>query len=139
MKKILFFAISFALSTQTAYSETGSNSNIDCSIQVDSQGIYECAKKKAKIADKILNEEYRNLKRRISSNYRGEPKLKKDTLKTLANSQNTWIKLRDSNCSLESIEIEKGTQAFETTNNNCIADESQKRTLYLKKLQPVLQ
>ena len=138
MRKNPLYAIIFALITQTAYSENGDNANIDCSIQDNSQVIYECTKRKAESADKILNEAYRGLKKRIAFNYGNELKIKEEVLTNLTNSQKIWIKLRDSNCSLESIEIEKGTQAFETTKNNCLADESQRRTQYLKTLQPIL-
>lgn len=135
MKKILFILILLA---KPAYSQVASDS-IECSTQDNSQKVYECAKENAQNADNALNKEYSDLRKRISLNYKSEPQLKEELLAILNKSQTNWIKLRDSNCRLESFEIEAGTQAFETTVNNCIADESQKRTQYLEKIQPSLQ
>ncbi|WP_158295281.1 lysozyme inhibitor LprI family protein [Pseudomonas rhizoryzae] len=135
MKKILFL---LTLLAKPAYSQIASES-IACSTQDNSQKVYECAKENAQNSDNALNKEYSDLKRRIALNYESEPQLKEEFLAILNKSQINWIKLRDSNCRLESFEIETGTQAFETTVNNCIADESTKRTQYLKKIQPTLQ
>lgn len=53
-------------------------------------------------------------------------------------SQRAWLKLRDTNCTLEAFEVEVGQPAYVTTVNNCIARMSLERSIYLDKTLPDL-
>jgi uncharacterized protein YecT (DUF1311 family) len=101
---------------------------------VDSQGVYECSKKKSKEADLDLNNAYRELNDKVSMDYKADPLLGDQLKSHIKKSQRAWIVLRDENCAIESFVTPSGTQAFKTTMNYCIARESILRTTYIRGL-----
>ncbi|WP_166365223.1 lysozyme inhibitor LprI family protein [Pseudomonas akapageensis] len=101
---------------------------------LDSQDIYDCSKLRIEAADKELNSTYKDLNSRVSTEYRADAPLGEKLKEHIKTSQIAWIKLRDSNCAVESFVISRETQAFETTKNNCLARETIGRTHYLKNL-----
>ncbi|VVO35548.1 lysozyme inhibitor LprI family protein [Pseudomonas fluorescens] len=101
---------------------------------VDSQGVYECSKKKSKEADLELNNAYRELNDKVSVDYKADPLLGDELKSHIKKSQRAWIVLRDENCAIESFVTPSGTQAFETSMNYCIARESILRVRYLRGL-----
>lgn len=106
-----------------------------CSLDsLDGQGVYECSKKKSKDADMALNEAYRELNEKVSADYKVDPILGHKLESHIKKSQRAWLLLRDENCAIESFVTPSGTQAFETTVNNCIARESYLRANYLRGL-----
>ncbi|ARU90465.1 lysozyme inhibitor LprI family protein [Pseudomonas sp. M30-35] len=110
-------------------------STIDlCNNIASSQQIYDCSKLERLTADKQLNTTYQNLISNINYQYKNDLKLKNELIQNIKTSQRIWIKLRDSDCGLESFEIEPGTQAYETTINKCVSRLSELRSEYLRSL-----
>jgi uncharacterized protein YecT (DUF1311 family) len=101
-----------------------------------SQQIFECSKKAQALADLNLNEQYQKLLQRIKNQYTADKKTGDDYIQKIKQSQRAWISLRDTNCAIEIHEIEIGTQASETTKNNCLARESLQRIDFINKISP---
>lgn len=103
-------------------------------IGTDSQGIYECSKRKNTDADIQLNSTYKALNNKIDTEYKIDPMLGASLKEHIKKSQRAWIILRNENCAIESFMVDPGTQAFETTKNFCMARQSIERIHYLNDL-----
>ncbi len=123
----------FALSFLLLFSSV-SWAERDCTNPSESQQILECAKAKTKINEATLNETYRALVKAIESSCPASSSYCSETKKLLITSQRLWIQLRQSDCALETQQIEAGTAAFETTESLCMSDKAKERTDYLKHL-----
>lgn len=110
--------------------------NSSCSEITTSQQVFECSVLSKSRADEKLNKNYRNLIERVRSQYKPNQALSTEYISKIKYSQRTWIKLRDANCILEAFEIETGSQAYETTLNNCITRMSYERSEYLENIAP---
>lgn len=136
------FLIKTSLSTALLFATLACHANqieieIDQCVKItNNQQIFECSQINKINADKNLNDQYKKLLGRVKNQYRSDQKIGKDLTDKIKKSQRAWIILRDSNCEVESHEIEVGTPAYEVTNNNCISRESIQRTEYLKKIAP---
>jgi uncharacterized protein YecT (DUF1311 family) len=103
----------------------------NCRVISSSAQVDQCAETARKDADAKLNASYKKLMARF------EPQQKRDTEQGKAfmaiarDSQRAWIKLRDTTCPLEAMDIEPGTAAHATTINNCITRMSLERAVYL--------
>lgn len=104
-----------------------------CGLVSTSQGIYECSKAARMAADNALNSEYRRVLRAILKAYQGNH-LGMELVGQVKEAQLAWIRLRDSDCAVESYIAERGTQAYETTFNNCIARMTRECTSYLSRV-----
>jgi len=129
-KKIITLASLLAISSIAAAKDKPDN----CNTTNISQAIFECSQFRLSESDKKLNENYKSINDQITRTYKENPKLGEDLKSKTKRSQLTWLKLREENCAIESFIIETGTQAFETTKNNCIARENEERSSYLFKL-----
>ena len=109
-----------------------------CKEIVSSQHVFECSAYEKGRADKALNDQYRSLLKRVGSQYKSNQTLRDEYIQKIKESQRLWIKLRDADCALETFQIEIGTQAYETTLNNCIARMSDERSKYLEHITPDL-
>ena len=109
-----------------------------CKEVVDSQKVFDCSVYEKARADKELNNLYRNLLERVSSQYKSNRMLGDDYIQRIKSSQRLWIKLRDADCTLEAFQIEAGTLAYETTMNYCVVRMSDKRSRYLERIAPNL-
>ncbi|MFC0667511.1 lysozyme inhibitor LprI family protein [Azotobacter chroococcum] len=135
MKKIsCFLATSFLVFSLPIYAEQQENNS--CERVSSSQQIFECSNIERKKADQLLNNVYHELITRIIKQYKSAPELKDAYTQKIKESQRLWIKLRDADCTLETFEIEAGTQAYETTFNKCVARSSIERATYLRKISP---
>jgi uncharacterized protein YecT (DUF1311 family) len=118
----------------------GSGINGDkCENIRDSLGVFECSKDKKEYADNSLHENYSLLVARIKSQFERDQPLGEKYLLVVKKSQLAWIDLRNSNCALETFEIEHGSQVYEVVVNNCVARMSEERTDYLSDISPGLQ
>lgn len=95
-----------------------------------------CAEIAMKAADSRLNTRYHELMARLETQYQRDPELGAKYAAKVKESQRAWIKLRDTNCSVEAFEIETGKPAYVTAVNNCITRMSQERSEYLSKIAP---
>jgi len=127
---VLFVSLLLPLSVAAAQFDCA---NISTSPQVDI-----CAKQAKESADSNLNVSYQKLIKRVASQYRVDTALRDDYMQKLKESQRAWLKLRDTNCTLEAFEVEVGQPAYVTTVNNCIARMSLERSIYLDKTLPDL-
>ena len=84
-----------------------------------------CATQEYQVADKKLNQVYRQLQSRLSGKQQ----------QRMTNAQLSWIKFRDANCDYERGQFEGGTMAG-PIGNNCLAGMTEKRT---KELEEYLQ
>jgi len=107
---------------------------MDCTNPNESQQVLECAKAKARISEVTLNETYRALVKAIESSCPDGSSYCSETKKQLVTSQRLWIQLRQSDCALETHQIEAGTAAFETAESLCLSHRAKERTDYLKHL-----
>lgn len=109
---------------------------IPCKSAENSQAFFECSENYKKDSDASLNISYKNLEKRIATQYTKAPDLKASLTKKLEDSQKTWTILRDSECEIEAFIIETGTLAYETAINTCNAERSTTRIQYLDSLFP---
>ncbi|WP_191486488.1 lysozyme inhibitor LprI family protein [Pseudomonas sp. FEN] len=114
----------------------GNTHALDCTNITVSAQIDICANVEKESADKKLNESYKKLITRIKEQYSPSPETGDRYLSKLKNSQRAWLALRDSNCELESFLADPSSPAHETLINNCITKMSQKRSIYLDRIQP---
>lgn len=129
-------AISLLIASTTSYATDPESSS--CKSLESSQQVFECSIYEKTKADKDLNNQYRSLLERVSSQYKSNRALSKEYIQRIKHSQRLWIKLRDANCALETYQIETGTQAYEATLNYCIARISGERSRYLERIAPNL-
>lgn len=107
-----------------------------CKTTENSQAFFECSENYKKDSDASLKTSYKNLEKRIATQYTKAPDLKASLTKKLEDSQKTWTILRDSECEIEAFIIETGTLAYETAINTCNAERSTTRIQYLDSLFP---
>jgi uncharacterized protein YecT (DUF1311 family) len=98
-----------------------------------SQQVDECAKISRDAADKSLNDSYAALVLRAKDQYRVDEVLEKKYLAILLSSQRAWIKLRDTNCELDSFLADAQSPVHETLINACVATMSQERSQYIER------
>jgi uncharacterized protein YecT (DUF1311 family) len=106
-----------------------------CLENASSAQIAKCAEVEMKKADAELNESYKAVIERASSRYifqyQSQPEINKAFLEKLKDSQRAWIKLRDTNCSLEGFENEWDKVSYAADMNRCVARMSLERAKYL--------
>ncbi|PTT32802.1 lysozyme inhibitor LprI family protein [Pseudomonas sp. HMWF021] len=117
---------------------SGAAAQPDCANISTSQQVDVCAKHAKESADAKLNSSYKDLIKRVGSQYQADANLHDEFMKKLKESQRAWLKLRDTNCALEAFEVEVGQPAYVTTVNNCVARMSLDRSVYLDKTLPDL-
>ncbi|MFC0225024.1 lysozyme inhibitor LprI family protein [Serratia aquatilis] len=94
----------------------------------NSNQVYLCSKEKRSSADSKLNAKYELLISEIKSAYSSHSDLRDAYLNKIKTSQRAWIKFRDSNCEVYAFQIDKVSQVYETTINQCVVEMSDKRT-----------
>lgn len=111
-----------------------------CAENTSEEQSAQCAQVEMKIADAKLNESYKAVIDRAESRYifqyQSQPELNKVFLGKLKDSQRAWIKLRDTNCSLEGFENEWDKVLYTANLNKCIARMSLDRAKYLDAIIP---
>ncbi len=138
MKHLNSLTAAAALLVASIVGYAADRSSSFCREIVSSQQVFECATFEKERADKALNDQYRSLLKRVSSQYKSNKTLNDEYTHKIKESQRLWIKLRDADCALETFQIEIGTQAYEATLNNCIARMSDERSAYLEHIAPNL-
>ncbi|MEE4465458.1 lysozyme inhibitor LprI family protein, partial [Azotobacter chroococcum] len=123
MKKFSYFlAVNFLAFSLPI--NAGQQENNFCERVSSSQQIFECSIIEREKADQLLNNVYHELMKRIVRQYKTDSELKDAYTQKIKESQRLWLRLRDADCTLETFEIEAGTQAYETTFNKCVARSS---------------
>ena len=121
MKKLIFTLT--LVSAAPLLSSNGFGNEIDCENADTQFEMNYCAAEDYTLADKTLNETYRNLYASIND------KLRRDLLKT---SQLKWIKFRDSYCEFEADYYGRGGTIYNTILYGCLSSLTKAQTKKLK-------
>ncbi len=103
-----------------------------CNHAVSDGEISSCFKSAKQAAEKTLNEEYLEAKKRIDAEYSASPTDLRNYTSTLTESQRGWLKYRDGQCNLESFIAEKGSITHDTLTDKCVARIDLERVEQLK-------
>ncbi|PWB31087.1 hypothetical protein DCO48_18130 [Pseudomonas sp. SDI] len=94
---------------------------------------YDCAVDNRKTAERELSASFDDLLSQVGDKYKGEPAKLNELKKRLTDAENLWKQLRDADCKVETFDQKPG-KAFDTAQNNCIAQRSDDRSEYLQSL-----
>lgn len=100
---------------------------LECNKIQSSDQVYLCSKQSMEISDNKLNQEYRNLLKKVRVQYSSHEELKNEFINKIKESQRSWVDFRDKNCEVLSYQIDVGTQAYETSMNFCKDKMTQER------------
>ncbi|EBH9038137.1 Uncharacterized protein conserved in bacteria [Salmonella enterica subsp. indica] len=100
-------------------------------IQLSDQ-IFLCSKRTFEHNDDKLNEIYKSILSTIRKEYAPDPDMGSEFVQKIKLSQRAWINFRDANCTVFSFQIDKESQAFETSMYSCKNDMTLKRIEELK-------
>ncbi|WP_241640622.1 lysozyme inhibitor LprI family protein [Rosenbergiella epipactidis] len=106
----------------------------DCNNATSDAEINACYKASKADAEKQLNLEYGNAKKRIDAEYSASPADLQSYTTTLIDTQRGWLKYRDGQCNLESFMAEKGTITHDTLTDKCVARIDLERVAQLKSI-----
>ena len=117
--KILTVSVGIVLAlaslTLASHAQDRPDAPTDCEKATTQRDMTLCAQRRAESADKKLNNAYQILQRRLAEAVRQgsttEINLAKQRYQQLINSENAWIKYRDTTCEYESSSFEGGTLA----------------------------
>lgn len=126
MKKILFVTIFITLS---------SHATVSCNDIKVSDQVFLCSKQSLAQSDESLNDTYKKLLSKINTEYSSHEQLKTEYINKIKSSQRAWINFRDKNCETLSFQIEPGTQAYDTSINDCKNKMTQERIQDLVSIQ----
>lgn len=100
-------------------------------IQVSDQVFY-CAKEAFTNHDAEMNKTYKALLADIKNRYASEPGTGAEIIEKIKISQRAWIHFRDANCPVYILDVETGSQVYETSIYDCESEMTIKRTDELK-------
>lgn len=126
MKKIVLLAMVASLYQVSAFAKD------DCNNATSDAEINACYKVSKADAEKQLNQEYGNAKKRIDAEYSSSPADLHSYTSILTESQRGWLKYRDGQCNLESYIAEKGSVTHDTLMDKCVARIDLERVEQLK-------
>ncbi|WP_231827356.1 lysozyme inhibitor LprI family protein [Pseudocitrobacter corydidari] len=100
-------------------------------IQVSDQ-VFDCAKETFTNHDAEINKTYKALLSDIKKRYSSEPETGAEVIEKIKISQRAWIHFRDANCPVFTLDVEAGSQVYETSLYDCESEMTIKRTEELK-------
>ncbi|KGT95215.1 type VI secretion protein [Erwinia typographi] len=106
----------------------------DCSKKTSDPDVFICAQNNRTAAEKELNKEYSEAKKRINNVFSSEPEVKKDYLPVFLEAQRGWLQYRDNQCKLYAHVADKNSNPYTVFTNNCIAKMDEERTKELKEI-----
>lgn len=92
---------------------------------------YDCAVYNKKTAEEGLAEAYKDLLDRVKTQYAGHSDQINEVTAKIKAAEQLWTKLRDADCAVETVGIEKGKE-LEVAQNTCLAQRSDDRSEYLQ-------
>lgn len=110
------------------------NEKIDCTHVIISAQYDDCIKKNILESNQQLEQIISRLEIQVAENYQADQQLGKALIKTVLESQNSWISYRDKHCKIIAFEIEEGTAAYITTLNSCAIELNENRMEQLSQL-----
>lgn len=134
----LVHAILLAIATTNCMAQpskiTPKVNEIDCTNITTSPQLNDCVDKMVVALNARLLNKFVNFEARAKAVYAVDLKLGKELIEKVRKAQDSWITLRDLNCSIDAFEVEEGTLAYITTVNNCIIRMNKERIKALKKI-----
>ncbi len=110
------------------------NEKIDCTHVIISAQYDDCIKKNILESNQQLEQIISRLEIQVAENYQADQQLGKALIKTVLESQKSWISYRDKHCKIIAFEIEEGTAAYITTLNSCAIELNENRMEQLSQL-----
>jgi len=110
------------------------NEKIDCTHVIISAQYDDCIKKNILESNQQLEQRISRLEIQVAENYQADQQLGKALIKTVLESQKSWISYRDKHCKIIAFEIEEGTAAYITTLNSCAIELNENRMEQLSQL-----
>lgn len=96
--------------------------------------LYQCTVQQKKIADEDLNKQYIAAKTRITELYGSQRKLASQYVKTVIETERSWLKYRDGQCKIEAFSAADDSNARAVTINFCTTRMDKERTAMLEKM-----
>ncbi|QKJ85688.1 DUF1311 domain-containing protein [Paramixta manurensis] len=110
------------------------NAAEDCSKKTSDPEVFTCAQSNRAQAEKDLNLEYANAKKRINETFSAQPDVKKEYLSIFLEAQRGWLSYRDNQCKLFAHVADKNSNPYIVFTNNCVAQLDEERTKQLKEI-----
>lgn len=98
------------------------------------QQSFECSAFNKTTSEHELDNAYKDLIDRISSQYGNHPAQLSDYIAKIKDAQQIWTKLREADCSVQTFLSEKGSQTLEIGQNDCFSQMSDERSEYLQSI-----
>lgn len=95
---------------------------------------FACAAFNRTTSERQLEDSYKDLVSRLSTQYANHPPQLADYLAKIKNAQDIWKKLRDADCAVQTVVNEPGSQAFQIAQNDCISQMTDERSEYLQSI-----
>ncbi|WP_158784137.1 lysozyme inhibitor LprI family protein [Pantoea sp. BAV 3049] len=106
----------------------------DCSKKTSDPEVYTCAESNRAAAEKELNKEYSEAKKRIDETFSDQADVKKEYLPVFLEAQRSWLKYRDNQCKMFAHVAAKNSNPYTVFTNNCVAKLDEARTKELKEI-----
>lgn len=106
----------------------------DCSKKTSDPEVFTCAENNRAVAEKSLNKEYSDAKKRIEATFSDEPEVKKNYLPVFLEAQRGWLKYRDNQCKMFAHVAAENSNPYAVFTNNCIAKLDEQRSKELKEI-----
>jgi len=106
----------------------------DCSRKTSDPEVFACSENNRVVAEKELNKEYSEAKKRIETTFSDEPEVKKAYLPVFLDAQRGWLKYRDNQCKMFAHVAAEKSNPYAVFTNNCIAKLDEQRSNELKEI-----
>ncbi|MEI2266100.1 lysozyme inhibitor LprI family protein [Erwinia sp. CGal63] len=106
----------------------------DCSKKTSDSEVFACSENNRVVAEKELNKEYSEAKKRIETTFSDEPEVKKAYLPVFLDAQRGWLKYRDNQCKMFAHVAAEKSNPYAVFTNNCIAKLDAQRSNELKEI-----
>ncbi|WP_213878521.1 lysozyme inhibitor LprI family protein [Pseudomonas sp. dw_358] len=98
------------------------------------QQSFDCSAYNRKTAETELGESFKDLVDRVNSQYSDHPAQRDELMARVNAAQGIWEKLRDADCSVDTFNTDKNSQAYQIALNDCIAQKSDERSETLQSI-----
>jgi len=107
---------------------------VDCTKITTSAKYDDCIKKNTLESNRQLEQIVSRFEVQVSEDCQADPQLGSALIKTVLESQKSWLSYRDKHCKVIAFEIEEGTAAYITIINSCVIELNEKRMEQLSQI-----